>query len=172
MELIDEIVSAQQENEESLLKLIKRFEPLIKKYAQKLNSSDMENELFVFFTRLILNIKTENFDNDYQVLKYIKNSIYHHYIALLKRQSKENKVAALYMLETRCCGNEAADFCDSVEFWFTVNHLDPFYKRLFYYYYVYGYSIIEISKEMKISEYQLYRHLKELQQLLKESDLT
>lgn len=54
--LCDLIVSAKDKNKDSLMEIINKFRPLIKKQAYALNYEDAENDLIVDMIELIYNM--------------------------------------------------------------------------------------------------------------------
>jgi hypothetical protein len=57
--IFDLIVQAKARNADATMKLIKQFNPLLKKYAYKLYYEDSYNDLLVDFIELIQNIQFE-----------------------------------------------------------------------------------------------------------------
>ena len=91
MELSTLIARSQSGDKDSLMTLIKKFEPLLKKYASKCDCEDAHSELLLSFITLIVKaIDVDCFScfDERGVLKYIKSSIHHAYIAFSKRQYK------------------------------------------------------------------------------------
>lgn len=79
---IEIIVIAQKGEESALLKLIEKFDPLLKKYANKLDDLDAYQNLRVDFIEFILNIDIENIriPSEARIVNYISTSVYHIYI--------------------------------------------------------------------------------------------
>ena len=87
MELLKELIKkAKEGNKESMLELINKFEPLLKKYAKKLNYDDAINDLIVYFIELIKKINLDSLQgtSDGYIVAYIRTSEYNHYIYKLK----------------------------------------------------------------------------------------
>ena len=87
------IKAAQNGDEDSLIELINRFEPLLKKYASKCIgfSDDAHSELQLAFIILILDDMKNghfSFSNERGVKKYIQKSIQHAYITLSKNHEQ------------------------------------------------------------------------------------
>lgn len=96
--LYDCIVKAKNNDKESMLALCQKFEPLLKKYSWLLSYEDAYNDLMETFLHIIIKIPIEKkqFHEDKYILSYIKNSIYHEFIQLNKKQEEyENKICFL-----------------------------------------------------------------------------
>lgn len=86
--LLDNILSAQSGNENATLLLVNQFNPLLKKYARKLNYEDAYNDLLVEFLVLIKGIDVSNLSIkcDGSIVSYVSKSVYNCYI----HKSKDN----------------------------------------------------------------------------------
>lgn len=85
--MLDEtITSAQRNNSESLLALIEKFKPLLKKYAYKLHYEDAYYDLQLDFIQIILtiNLDAQNQKSEGALVNYICNSVQHAYCKRLK----------------------------------------------------------------------------------------
>lgn len=85
--MLDEtIASAQHNNSESLLALIEKFKPLLKKYAYKLHYEDAYYDLQLDFIQIILtiNLDAQNQKSEGALVNYICNSVQHTYCKRLK----------------------------------------------------------------------------------------
>ena len=73
--LCDLIVSAKDKNKDSLMEIINKFRPLIKKQAYALNYEDAENDLIVDMIELIYNMPFFQHDGqaDPDIIKNIEN---------------------------------------------------------------------------------------------------
>lgn len=85
-------------DKDSMLELLKIFEPLLKRYAYKLSYEDAYNDLQLFMIELIrkLNKKNLNKTEDKFYLSYIKRSIEHKYIELSGKLNNTNKYSFNY----------------------------------------------------------------------------
>ena len=93
-ELNNLIEKAQKCDRDSLLELINRFDPLIKKYSYFLGTEDSKQELTLEFIRVVKNINLNNLKikTDAALTSYIRKSIKNKYIQLSIAQNlKENK---------------------------------------------------------------------------------
>lgn len=90
-ELYDLIKSSQKKDLNSVEKICNKFEPLIKKYAHKLNYEDSYNDLQLYLIECIYKIPLDkgkfNLSDSY-ILSYFKKTIYFSYVTLSKKQEK------------------------------------------------------------------------------------
>ena len=90
--LIEVIRAAQMGDRSSMLTLINQFEPLICKYARKLNieRDDAKQELLLAFIKLIIGLKISTFQNasNGAIVAYIAKAVYFSYIAISKKHKK------------------------------------------------------------------------------------
>lgn len=82
MELLNRIQEAQNGNNDASLLLIKKFNPLLKKYAKKLGYDDAYNDLLVDFLSVIKKINLNRLYNpsDGAIVLYFSKSVYLSYI--------------------------------------------------------------------------------------------
>lgn len=172
MELIEKIKTIQNGSKNELLELIDLFQPLIKKYSAKLQWEEGESSLTEFFIELIYKINPDKFNAEPQLLKYIKKSIYHRYIALSKKQYEyiENEISSTDLLNAVSVESDSA--FESMYFWISINELEQADKELFYYFYVYGYTVNELSQFFQVSEQKIYNRLLELKEKLREKGIS
>jgi DNA-directed RNA polymerase sigma subunit (sigma70/sigma32) len=85
--IIDDIQNGQNGNQQAILNLIEKFNPVLKKYARKLETEDAYNDLQLEFleTILYLNCGKLNQQGDGAMVNYLSRSIYHSYVKLLQR---------------------------------------------------------------------------------------
>ncbi len=100
--IFDTISTAQRGAEGALLQLVKQFQPLLKKYAQRLNYEDAYSDLQAKFIEIIKSIPLAKLKNagDPYLLCYIKKSVQHHSILLAQRQQESQKMIAFSALST------------------------------------------------------------------------
>lgn len=84
---IDLIKLSQRRDGNSLVELIKMFDPLLKKYARKSYSDEAYFDLRFEFINTIYKLKTTNLDelSEGQIVNYISKIVYHHYINYNKK---------------------------------------------------------------------------------------
>lgn len=86
-------------NKDSLLELIERFYPLIKKYSRKLRYDGAETDLIISFIEIIKSIPIINcIMKEEQIIGYISKSIKNKYIQLSKRYGNIFKKNYLFLI--------------------------------------------------------------------------
>lgn len=93
--LKDLVMKSQNRDEEAMLSLIETFNPLIKKYARKLNDMDSYDEILLYFIEIIKNLKIETLRNqtDAGIVTYINKSVYSFYCHKVQKIiQKKNEV--------------------------------------------------------------------------------
>lgn len=75
------LVKAQQGNQEAMLELIDRFQPLLRKYARKMGYDDAYEDCRLFFIELIqnINLKRIHEQKEQRTVSYIKVSVTNFY---------------------------------------------------------------------------------------------
>lgn len=88
--LVNRIIEVQSGSDEACLKLIRQFNPLLKKYARKLSYDDAYNDLLVEFLSLIKNLNINRLHNHSAgvIVAYISKSMYSSYLHLSKAKHK------------------------------------------------------------------------------------
>ena len=84
------ISEAKDGNKNSMLEILNKFKPLIKKYSYKMNYEDAENDLILSMIQLIYDMPYLN--NDGHAVNYINQSIYNAYIKYIKLQIKNGRM--------------------------------------------------------------------------------
>ncbi len=85
--IIDDIQRGQDGDQQAVLHLIKKFDPLLKKYARKLETEDAYYDLQLEFLEIItnLNCNTIRKRGDGAMVNYLSKCIRHSYVKLLHR---------------------------------------------------------------------------------------
>lgn len=98
MDILKQISEAQNDHEK-IEEIIKRFNPLLKKYARKLNYEDAYFDMRISFIELILNIKVEMFpqNEDKYILGYISKAT--HQIFL--KYARKNQMIGCEIIESQ-----------------------------------------------------------------------
>lgn len=83
--LVSIIQKAQQNDPDSMLKLISQFKPALHKYGKKLGYEDAFEDLTADFIELVGTLNTSKLDNpsDGAIIKYIHTSVYRFYLKRL-----------------------------------------------------------------------------------------
>ena len=84
---------AKQRDEHSIVELVARFKPLLRKYARLLAYDDAYADLECEFLTIVMSFPPIlNFANDGAAVNYIHKSIYHFYIHISKKADAEKAV--------------------------------------------------------------------------------
>jgi len=89
--IYESVQKARNYDEEALLLLINKYDPLLKKYAYKCNYEDAYNDLQLFFMDLILNkinLEKMNSTEDRVFSVYFKKAVHNEYILQSKKNGK------------------------------------------------------------------------------------
>lgn len=151
-ELAKIIQSKEQGYKNAILKLIKQFQPLIKKYSYLLYYEDSQSELTLTFIETLYKIPIDNpnFKQDQYIISYISKSIRNNYIYLLQKRNQ------LYYYECPINLEIMGDlYQENVEDKLFINDLllllTEREKEIINLKYFKEYSDIEISKKIGIS---------------------
>lgn len=100
--LIDDIIKIQNGDNDTTLKLIVKFDPLLKKYAHSLYYEDAYYDLLVDFIELLTNLHIDRlqYKEDGRMISYITTSIRNNYIKqLIKLKKLKNFITFSYLSE-------------------------------------------------------------------------
>ena len=89
--MLELIKKASNGDEESLVRLLDKFDPLISKYSYQLPYEEAKTDLIIFFIEMIRNFKVKNIDHNGQAVNYISKAIYHKKIDLYRKYLKNTK---------------------------------------------------------------------------------
>lgn len=94
------IINAQHNDDNSMINLINKFDPLFKKYAWKLYHEDSYTDIVAFFIELIhsINVKKLTNPSDPGIITYINRAVHNYYCHKVKeivRQKQEIVMADL-----------------------------------------------------------------------------
>ena len=151
-ELVKTIQNKEKGYKKAILKLIKQFQPLVRKYSYLLYYEDSQSELTLTFIETLYKIPIDNprFKQDQYIISYISKSIRNNYIHLSKKRNQ------LYYYESPINLDIAEDS-------YQINIGDKLYikdllslltereKEIINLKYFKEYSDIEISKKIGIS---------------------
>ena len=130
--------------------IFEEFKRLILFYGKKLGYEDATSELTLFFIELLYQIKLEKFPSDSgeELHKYIAVSIKNKYIALSIEREKNSRFESALFEECCCITHEYEDnACMSRG----ISRLNDAQRFVFFYHFIYGFSIAEIAEQLKIS---------------------
>ncbi|EPY2275259.1 sigma-70 family RNA polymerase sigma factor [Clostridium sporogenes] len=148
------VKTAKLNDKSSMEYLIKRFEPLINKYAYKLiESEDGKSELTLKLIRLInkMPLYKECFKKDKYIVSYIKISLKREYIYLYEKQKK------LALNQSYLEENTKYFFDNSnIIFYDLIKSLNNKEKYIFITKYIHNFNSSEIAKSLKLSRQNVY----------------
>lgn len=171
------IISAQKKNNDAMMALIDSFQPLLKKYARKLNIEDSYDDLLLGFVELIQNmdIPKLKISTDAVIVTYISRSMHNYYCHKLKDiiyQKQEIVMSALTCEQDYFIQNKMSSI-DLQDIFVELNlrkHLTPKENMIIYLIFVKGYSsedIAQINNQSRQSINQTKkRALKKIKKLL------
>ncbi|MFZ2540070.1 MAG: sigma-70 family RNA polymerase sigma factor [Oscillospiraceae bacterium] len=153
VELYNYIKKAQDGNQDAMLSLLEKFNPLIKKFAYLLKEDDSVQYFTLSFIETVHKINLSGFGQynaEYAILYYIKKSIQNAYYIAAKKKS--------------IVSNNTSEFKDDLDIPFfnqdTNSHIELraamevltlLQKRVIIYKYYFGYTDVEIARDLSIS---------------------
>ena len=148
--LIDEILRCQDGDHQSMLDMIEKFNPILKKYARKLGTEDAYQDLLLEFLETLLRLDCGRLEGrgDGAVVNYISKSVYHAYIKLL-HQLLETKYVVLPLDELSDWAmyhNQQFQPLEEVPFDWWEARLSRKERQVFFCVYAMGYSAAEIAR--------------------------
>ena len=148
---------AQKGEKEAMLKIIKKFNPLITKYAHKLGNEDGKSQLVLFVLELINNINLNNFYSEGHIVIYVTKSIKNEYIRLSKLNNRNYQQELLVddlfdNQETEIVINDPMITVDNrILINMLLEDLSIKEKSIIYLFFIKDYSISEIAAKEKVS---------------------
>ena len=170
--LCDLIVSAKDKNKDSLMEIINKFRPLIKKQAYALIYEDAENDLIVDMIELIYNMPF--FQHDGQAVTYISTSIRHSYVKFLKQRIRLRENECIYDPDIiKNIENLSEDFeKKDLDLLFAIRKLNYNQKWVIIYKFFFMFKDKEIMNKLNISRQAVYNNknkaLKNLRKMLEQ----
>lgn len=160
--LYDLIVMAKGNNQDALLKIINKFNLLIKKLSRKMVYDDAETDLIIFFIKMIKNSdlnKLKNFSEG-ALVKYIQVSLNHKAIDHCRKYylTKHNEIALdTDIIKQSFDNNNNIDNKLLVDQLLNLNFLTKHQVLILKYYYLLEYSDIQIGNKLKISRQAVHK---------------
>lgn len=173
--LAELILEAQKGNKETMMLLINKFQPIIKKYSRLLHYEDASQDLTYFFLKLVLEFKIDDKNKmDYQLLAYIKVAVHNHYIYLIKKLIKKNQEVYMSSL-SELQRNEmeynlsAGKESDPIFKIYLKDILSPSEYKMIYYIYVQGFSSSDLARIQGITRQAVNQKKNRILKKIKES---
>lgn len=154
--LILDILNIQKDTTD-LLKVIKKFTPLLLRYSQKLQYEDSFYDLQLVLIQTLISINVKMFENDFGLLAYLKKTVYTAYIKISKKHEKDSSMIRFYNQmehkEIEMIENKYSKYDDYslIELSELANQLTKKEYSTIYRYFIKNYSILQIAKQDKIS---------------------
>lgn len=159
-------------NKNSMLEILNKFKPLIKKYSYMMNYEDAENDLILSMIQLVNDMPYLN--NDGQAVNYINQSIYNAYIKYIKLQIKKRENEYLYDTEEIKNISMLYDgFSETdVDLQCAMEQLSKNQRNVIILKFMYMMPDKEIMEKLKLSRQSVYKNkvkgLEKLKEILKE----
>lgn len=153
--IIDDICNGQNGDQQAILDLIKKFSPILKKYARKLETEDAYYDLQLEFLETILHLNhtTLRETSDGAMVRYLSQSVYHAYTKLLGHLI-DNKVPTVSIDEL----TDSILYPNSLFYEFQNTSIDvpstilTFQEaNIFYHTKILGYSAAELARNLGTS---------------------
>lgn len=153
--LSDLIMSAQTGDKQSMLDLIEKFSPIIKKYGHKLDPEDGVNEITLFFIELIhqFNFSKLKSGSDGVIVSYIEKCVIHFYIKARKGMYNDRTLYWDELPEKSKAKIELIS-CQpgsSLDLAFPLQKLTEKERLVIIQIYEFGFTSAEIAKHLRVS---------------------
>lgn len=163
--LINILKECKNGNEDSKIKIIEKFSPIINKYNKKLNYEDAKQDLLENFL-IIIEKTPRSLNADGQAVNYITKSLHNIYINLLKKEIQRNNTNLYYFDNTKLDTIKQENAKEyNLDLYNALKNLTSKEKYILIYKFYYDYKYYEIAKELGLSRKSVYR--KKEQALLK-----
>ena len=149
-DIFKKVISYREGDNESLIKIIDIFNPLLNKYSRLLDGEDTKQDLIIHLISVVNKIKFDNKNlcEDNAIVGYIAKSIRNEYIRLSKKINKIllNELELNLDIEIEYDGfNSEFEMLDTFK---VLSGKEAYVMKLIYVYYL---SVSEVSDYMKIS---------------------
>ena len=146
--IFEQIIEYKKGNEESLLEIIRIFDPLISKYAKLLDKEDTKQDLILHLIKVMNKIPTDKKLKNKEFVGYVAKAIRNEYINLSKKKDrvKLNEVELNLDIEI---GYEECEYeFEILDMFKVLSKKESLIMRLLYVHYL---SVSEVADYMKIS---------------------
>ena len=174
--LVDKVMRAQKGCKDSMQDIITQFLPLLRHYSRILYIEDSFDELLLAFIEIIHTIPLQSLKNncDGIIVKYISTSMKNSYIALIRKNSKNNIPTISWdeMTESQwnrvySMNTNSLNYTTFDDILSSCSSLTKKEKSILKLIYIYGYSSTEIARQFSSSKQNINqikkRALKKLQ---------
>lgn len=153
------VSNAQNKDKNSLVEILNKFHPLIKKYTRKLNYDDAESELTIALIETILYMPIFNksyLKKDEAIIGYVIKSIRNKYIYLSEKNTKILRTQTELDLDI-CSDKYYIESDDLILIRSLLSKLSELQKRIIIQKYFYKCSDVEIAKNINVSRQAVNR---------------
>lgn len=167
--LLKPLISKIKEQDMSVFfQVYEEFRRLIDFFGNKLGYEDAKSELTLFFIELLYSIKLTKFptDDGDELHKYIAVSIKNKYISLSIAKQRDVKFENHFFEE---CYGITDSFDESMCISQGIRGLNDAQRLIFFYHFIYGFSIIEIADKLKISRQAVNKTKNQVLEILREA---
>lgn len=175
LDILGTIKSSQAGDTEDTLTLIRKFAPLLKKYAYKLSYEDAYNDLLLDFLELLQNIKISDLrvQTEGGIVSYISAAVRSFYIKRLNTViKKRNSILFSELTDEGQYYIQSTPAIDSqfseIEFISNLSVLTQFEAEIITLIFYYGYKVSEIAKSRNVSRQAINQAKKRAIKKLKE----
>ena len=163
---------AKKNDTNSINYILKKFNPLILKYANKLDDhEDAKSEFTLQLLHIIQKIPLEksNFKDDKFIIAYIKTSIKNHFCLLYSNQKKYNSIvnSCVYDQKIKQCNINS-----NLIFYDLIKVLNPKEKIILEQKFLYNYTNTEIANSLNLSRQNIQICIKRALIKLKKNIIT
>lgn len=149
-EILKKVMNYRKGDNESLLKIIEIFNPLLIKYSKLIDGEDTKQDLIMHLISVINKIKFDNKNlcEDKMIVGYVAKSIRNEYIRLSRKRNKIllNELELNLDIEIEYDGFDSEfEMLDTFK---VLSEKEAYIMKLIYVYYL---SVSEVSDYMKIS---------------------
>lgn len=160
-DILENIISYKKGNRDDILYVLEKIDPLLKKYAFKLDYEDAYFDLQLFVIESIYKIDINSILNtsDGALINYFNKSIYYEYIKLSKKKSEQNLREIYNEEENAYIESNLSVFDDYSELTIDsmvkdlTNKEQFVIKSIFYN----GLSVEETARRLKQSKWNVYK---------------
>ena len=149
--IFDDICKSKNGDKDAMLSLIKRFDPLIKKYGRKLETEDGYNDMVAEFLGILSRFNCESIvgRQDGAMVTYIEKAVYHAYTKLLRQHiERDRPFLPIDLLPETAFSHGLSDVpVQSFTFDLPKNLLTVKERKVLYAIDVLGYSAADIAKK-------------------------
>lgn len=173
---ISELICEIKKDKENFILLLRRFQPLIRKYV-KILYKDEEEDMYAEFAMALWEAVCSIvfYQDEGQAVKYLTNALRNKYFELYRKSRKYNDhivdIEAQKLEETRSVDNTYEDVLINEELQRICDVLKGKKKQIFDLLFLKGYTDLQVACELNISRQYVHRVKKTFIEMIKETVL-